>query len=210
MKSLYCFFGFISLFITVVSTHGNSVLLKDVQTLVFMDDAYTTGVRFPAVPQLKNIGELVSRQYRPSNVICYNKGLDFYGDVMWLCEATLNNRYKFSLQTITCEGYEYPDDPSILVGSCGIEYELIRTTLSDEIVLGFFFIFIAFICIVLAAGCRNGSSFHPRYSGHYTTSGVNHRAPDTHRSQGGATTSRRREQPSAPPPYSGFTTSDHR
>lgn len=31
-----------------------------------------------------------------------------------------------------CEGYDSPDDPYILKGSCGVEYRLILTSLGEE------------------------------------------------------------------------------
>ncbi len=34
---------------------------------------------------------------------------------------------RFGELAVNCEGYDYPDDPFILVGSCGVEYKLERT-----------------------------------------------------------------------------------
>merc|ERR1712166_1665579 len=38
--------------------------------------------------------------------------------------ADLDNAYRFGETTVVCEGYNYPDDPYILTGSCSVEYTL--------------------------------------------------------------------------------------
>ena len=40
--------------------------------------------------------------------------------VQWECKAELDSKYQFGRLQISCEGYEYPDDPYILRGSCGV------------------------------------------------------------------------------------------
>ncbi|KAK3698184.1 hypothetical protein QZH41_019287, partial [Actinostola sp. cb2023] len=42
----------------------------------------------------------------------------------WECKADMDNKYKFGEIAVNCEGYDYPDDPYILKGSCGLEYSL--------------------------------------------------------------------------------------
>jgi hypothetical protein len=32
--------------------------------------------------------------------------------------------YRLGSVTVACEGYDYPDDPYVLAGSCGLEYSL--------------------------------------------------------------------------------------
>ena len=32
----------------------------------------------------------------------------------------MDNAYQFGRIQVTCEGYDYPDDPYILKGSCGV------------------------------------------------------------------------------------------
>ena len=36
----------------------------------------------------------------------------------------MDNSYRFGRLDVICEGYDYPDDPYILQGSCGLEYTL--------------------------------------------------------------------------------------
>jgi len=48
-----------------------------------------------------------------------NRGSDG-ADAQWECKATMDNEYQFGRIRVVCEGYEYPDDPYILKGSCGV------------------------------------------------------------------------------------------
>ncbi|KAI1238453.1 hypothetical protein IHE44_0013185 [Lamprotornis superbus] len=59
----------------------------------------------------------------PEVVQCYNKGWDGY-DVQWQCRADLENAYRFGQMEVSCEGYDYPDDPYILRGSCSLLFSL--------------------------------------------------------------------------------------
>merc|ERR1712210_415487 len=59
----------------------------------------------------------------PTVVQCYNRGTDGQ-DIQWECKADMEMKYKFGQIQVTCEGYDYPDDPYILAGSCGLEYTL--------------------------------------------------------------------------------------
>merc|ERR1712107_882303 len=36
----------------------------------------------------------------------------------------MDNGLRFGQVEVVCEGYDYPDDPYILAGSCGLEYTL--------------------------------------------------------------------------------------
>lgn len=45
-------------------------------------------------------------------------------DIQWRCEADMDSAYRFGAIRVSCEGYNHPDDPYILRGSCGFEYEL--------------------------------------------------------------------------------------
>ena len=62
--------------------------------------------------------------YAPDVVQCYNKGSDGI-DINWECKADLDKSVRFGELTVSCEGYEYPDDPYILAGSCILQYTLI-------------------------------------------------------------------------------------
>lgn len=47
----------------------------------------------------------------------------------WQCKADLKNTHRFGQIEVSCEGYDYPDDPYILKGSCSL---LFRLELTDE------------------------------------------------------------------------------
>ena len=40
--------------------------------------------------------------------------------VQWECKTDMDSAYRFGRIQVSCEGYEYPDDPYILRGSCGV------------------------------------------------------------------------------------------
>ncbi|NXT54703.1 SARAF factor, partial [Pluvianellus socialis] len=47
----------------------------------------------------------------------------------WQCKADLKNTYRFGRIEVSCEGYDYPNDPYILRGSCSL---LFRLELTEE------------------------------------------------------------------------------
>ena len=44
----------------------------------------------------------------------------------------MDNLYRFGNVEVICEGYDYPDDPYILKGSCGLEYTLEYTKVGKK------------------------------------------------------------------------------
>ncbi|KAL1439441.1 hypothetical protein MTO96_010255 [Rhipicephalus appendiculatus] len=105
---------------------GDKVKLADVQVLTFQQGLYTTGRRSRSVPQLNCRGGSAGCQDQPSVVQCYNRGTNGQ-DVQWDCDAEMTRSQKFGLIQVKCEGYDYPQDEYILVGSCGLEYRLEKT-----------------------------------------------------------------------------------
>lgn len=56
----------------------------------------------------------------------YNLHLNFLSLPHRECTVpNMPDRYDLGQIQVTCEGYDYPDDPYILRGSCGVEYELV-------------------------------------------------------------------------------------
>ena len=98
----------------------NKVLLKNVETLTFSNDLVTTGRRSSPVSQMTCASGPC--HLRPSTVACKNIGIADK-DPSWDCTAELSGS-KLSHVEVSCEGYDYPDDPYILVGSCGLIYKL--------------------------------------------------------------------------------------
>ncbi|KAH6941693.1 hypothetical protein HPB50_022685 [Hyalomma asiaticum] len=114
------------LFVNSADATSDKVRLKDVQALTLRLGQYTTGRRSHPVPQLNCRGGSAGCRDQPSVVQCYNRGTDGR-DVQWECKTEMKRSQKFGLIQVTCEGYDYPQDEYILVGSCGLEYYLERT-----------------------------------------------------------------------------------
>ncbi|CAN8004337.1 unnamed protein product, partial [Ixodes hexagonus] len=110
---------------SIVSAH-RKVKLSDVKTLTLSHGSFTTGRRSSPIPQLTCIGGSAGCTNLPPSVQCYNRGSDGI-DIQWECKADLPKSLKFGHIEVACEGYDYPDDPYILQGSCGLEYKLERT-----------------------------------------------------------------------------------
>ncbi|XP_064477475.1 store-operated calcium entry-associated regulatory factor-like [Ornithodoros turicata] len=108
----------------------NKVKLKDVSTLTLHSGRMTTGRRTSPVPQLKCIGGSAGCTNTPHVVQCYNRGTDG-SDVQWECKAEMSKAQRFGTVEVFCEGYDYPDDPYVLQGSCGLEYTLDLTGHQD-------------------------------------------------------------------------------
>jgi len=103
----------------------NQVLLSEVQVLTFFRNRDTAARRTNPIPQLKCIGDhqLCQAKYLPSTVQCTNAGWDG-ADLQWRCEGELDSDVAFDAFHVSCEGFQGPDDPFVLDGSCGLEYKL--------------------------------------------------------------------------------------
>ena len=99
------------------------VRLEEVQVLTLVRGAMTTGRRSSPVPQLTCVGGTGRHEEQPDRVQCYNRGSDGRG-VQWECKADMDGGLRFGAIEVVCEGYDHPDDPTILAGSCGLEYTL--------------------------------------------------------------------------------------
>ncbi|KAL4235590.1 Store-operated calcium entry-associated regulatory factor [Mactra antiquata] len=107
----------------VSAAKSDRVLLNDVKAITLHHGQMTNARRSEPVPQLKCVGGTAGCSFRPQTVQCTNKGSDGF-DIQWECKTDMDNKYKFGQLEVTCEGYDYPEDPYILRGSCGLEYTL--------------------------------------------------------------------------------------
>ncbi|GMS85275.1 hypothetical protein PENTCL1PPCAC_7450 [Pristionchus entomophagus] len=124
---------FIVVLLIGLSECADRVLLKDVTAITLTEGARTNGEsmntvdqsrRSSPVPQLTCTGgSAQGKVQEPRIVQCKNVGFDG-ADVQWECKAELDSRVKFGRISVSCEGYNYPEDPFVLKGSCGLEYEL--------------------------------------------------------------------------------------
>lgn len=113
-----------------VSAKNDRIRLKDVETLTLYSDKWTTSRRSSPVKQLNCVGGSCSRA-SVETAQCYNRGFDG-NDVQWECKAELPSNFKFGRLEVTCEGYEYPNDDYVLVGSCGLEYTISEVSKTSD------------------------------------------------------------------------------
>ncbi|KAL0246750.1 hypothetical protein GEMRC1_007957 [Eukaryota sp. GEM-RC1] len=104
---------------------SDRVLLRDVDTLVFNYGDHTSFRRTFSVPSLKCVGGSAKRMknLHPTSVMCKNVGWDG-ADVVWECTSDLSSDVRLGKTEVYCEGYDYPEDPYVTRGSCGLEYTL--------------------------------------------------------------------------------------
>lgn len=103
---------------------NQKVRLMDVDVLTFQKGELTTGRRSTSILQLQCTGGAAqSESNLVETVQCKNSGFDGR-DVNWECKTHLEPHLKLGKTQVSCEGYDDPDDPFILIGSCGLEYTL--------------------------------------------------------------------------------------
>ncbi|KAI9746324.1 MAG: hypothetical protein M1818_000036 [Claussenomyces sp. TS43310] len=112
---------------------SNSVLLSSVKSLTLRASSKTSHRRVSAIPQLKCIGGNGKGHYEIDIMRCQNQGSDYDDDnIQWTCTASLPEDFKLGSTDVICEGYDSPNDPYILKGSCGVEYRLVLTEKGEE------------------------------------------------------------------------------
>lgn len=99
------------------------VKLRDIDVITLRHGQWTTGRRTRPVPQLACIGGTNRCKFLPQTVQCYNRGSNGQ-DIQWECKADMNKNLRFNKIDVTCEGYDFPEDDYVLVGSCGLEYSI--------------------------------------------------------------------------------------
>ncbi|KAF2790814.1 DUF1183-domain-containing protein [Melanomma pulvis-pyrius CBS 109.77] len=112
---------------------GNKIKLSNVQSLTLRSGLKTSHRRVPAMPQLSCVGGSARGLYEVDVMRCKNAGYDYNEeDIQWTCTATLPEEFKLGSTEVICEGYDSPDDPYVLKGSCGVEYRLVLTSKGEE------------------------------------------------------------------------------
>lgn len=115
-----CFNSFVVSFNVI----DDKILLSDVTALSFQANKYTTGRRNAPISQLYCEGGYCSEG--PDNVMCKNMGRGDK-DFVWECTGYgLTPGYKLGQSDVGCEGYDFPNDPYILKGSCGVFYTVVK------------------------------------------------------------------------------------
>ncbi|PVI07592.1 DUF1183-domain-containing protein [Periconia macrospinosa] len=109
------------------------VKLSNVQSLTLRKGLQTSHRRVSSIPQLKCIGGSAKGLYDIDVLRCKNAGSDYDEEaIQWTCSASLPEEFKLGSTDVICEGYDYPDDPYILKGSCGVEYRLVLTEKGEQ------------------------------------------------------------------------------
>ncbi len=99
--------------------------LADIPALVFSQGRQTAFRRTSPVAQLTCEGE-ECRGFTAGTVRCVNAGRGANnGDPDWECKTDMPAGYQFGPVVVSCEGYDYPEDPFVLRDSCGLTYRLI-------------------------------------------------------------------------------------
>jgi len=111
----------LALVVAAAAGEAGRVLMRDVTALTFTRGKLTTGRRAAPMPQLICEGRACDR-HQPETVQCVQSGWD--GDAQWQCSANLEGGLSFGEISVSCEGYDFPDDPYILRGSCSLQYTL--------------------------------------------------------------------------------------
>lgn len=117
-------FALLTLLICVTdASQKTRIKLRDIDVITLRHGQWTTGRRTRPVPQLACIGGTNRCKFLPQTVQCYNRGSNGQ-DIQWECKADMNTNLRFNKIDVTCEGYDFPEDDYVLVGSCGLEYSI--------------------------------------------------------------------------------------
>ncbi|KAL0208487.1 hypothetical protein P9112_011074 [Eukaryota sp. TZLM1-RC] len=113
------------LLVSLCSAFGTrKVLLTEVETLYFHAGKTTTYRNAEPIPQMRCVGGSARRlKHQPASAMCRNVGIDG-NDVVWECSADVPSNTRLGRVEVSCEGWDYPEDPYVVTGSCGLEYEL--------------------------------------------------------------------------------------
>ncbi len=114
------------LFSVTSATLHESIPMIDIDALTLVAGRMTAARRSGAVPQLECTGSYCTNDLMPTVVQCRNVGSDGK-EVQWRCDAELSTQVKFGRIEVSCEGFEFAGDRNVLVGSCGLQYELLAT-----------------------------------------------------------------------------------
>ena len=104
----------------MIQAEPHKVLLSNIDAMVLNKEDMTTGRRAEPVAQLKCTRNCYNT---PDTVMCKNIGKSGSGP-LWDCTATLADDVRFTRMDVSCEGFDNPNDPYILEGSCGLSYAL--------------------------------------------------------------------------------------
>lgn len=120
-------FLFLLLLLGAVVGSSDRVHMSQVKTITLTAGRQTNSRRVSPVPQLECVGANCDapKASHPQLMQCTAMGSDGR-DMQWKCTADVAVGYKLGRTDVSCEGYENADDEHVLVGSCGVQYDLIK------------------------------------------------------------------------------------
>lgn len=91
--------------------------------ITFQTDAWTTGQRTSAIPQISCVGDSYLCEHHPvQTMLC-----TFLGGESWRCETDTPPGIKLGKTAVSCEGYPTSKDfPRIWKGSCAVEFNWVE------------------------------------------------------------------------------------
>lgn len=146
--------------------------LKNVETLTFFKDQFTTGNRTLPIRQLNcvsgNACDLSSHYV--NSVQCKNSGQNYNDDTQWACRvSSLPSDLMLGETNVSCEGLRSSEDKLKLKGSCGLEYSLNSIDTTERVtgtgkISTLFIVVIFILLIVLIISSRGGPLYYSPYS----------------------------------------------
>jgi len=146
--------------------------LEDVDSLVFEWGKTTAYHRTSPIPQLQCIGGPCTAVHF-NYVTCFRK---YFGlQLGWECKAEMPDGYTFGTAEVSCEGFDFPEDPYVTRGSCGLKYSIVsmnhgapggRASAVFEVIC-YLIIFIFIICLFIAAASNGPYVYHHGHGGYY-------------------------------------------
>lgn len=151
--------------------------IRNVKTLTFFKNKFTTANRSKPIKQLNCVGgNACNYENEINSVQCTNVGTNDTNDVQWKCETNLPSNLSFGKTNVNCEGLKNNNDKIKLKNSCGLEYTLNHssdnnynyyTTITIVSIL-FVLIIVFSVMLVLPNGFRSsGYYYNPFYLSPY-------------------------------------------
>ena len=154
----------------IVESNQLSIPINKVKELNLLHGNNTIGRRKNPIKQLTCEGWLCF-QYAPNKIKCNNVGTDGI-DIKWNCYTNLDSKVKFGKLDVNCEGFDFPEDPNILIGSCGLTYTLEYTNnetnnfegLTNDNIFGIILISFLFIICLCCGHYYDEYNYDQNYS----------------------------------------------
>ena len=122
-------FGFVALTSQIPDQNlehqsDNIILLSKIPQLILHSNQMTTGSKpIPEIQCIEGPGTAPCQIANPLQFTCINTALNSPSPV-WDCSTSLPSFLRLGQSAVSCQGARSPDDPYIIIGSCGLVYSL--------------------------------------------------------------------------------------